>query len=116
MNFARPYNTTIALIMMVIYLAMPTTNFACVSIMVADVSSRQEISTTAVPGDTCPCSDSQESGCCDTTCCHCGCHVLFGNGLLPAYTPVIITRSLQEQSWLLPQVYRSIFVPPQNPA
>jgi hypothetical protein len=118
MNFVRAYNYIIAIVLIVIYLALPATSFAS-AILDAGLPSAQAAYSTApttAPCDNCPCSGGQDSDCCDTTFCDCSCHAPLGQGLKLTYAPVIVIQSFPEPSWSLPQSYRSIFVPPQNPA
>jgi hypothetical protein len=117
MNFARPYNYLIAAVLIGIYLAMPTTIFARAISMETGVSTAQaSYSTATAPCDDCPCSDGQNSDCCDTTFCSCACHAPLGHGLQLTYAPLLVIHNFREQSWSLPHVYLPIFVPPQNPA
>ena len=111
-------NYLITTVLIVIYLAMPATNFARAVTIEAGLPSAQAAggTTTTAPCDSCPCSDGQGSDCCDTTFCNCACHAPLSQGLQLTYAPMIIDQSFPEPSWVLPQVYRSIFVPPQNPA
>ncbi len=118
MNFARAYNFIIATLLIIIYLTLPATSLAYAATLEGSVPSVQMFSdtTTAAPCGTCPCPDDQGSGCCETTGCNCECHAPLGRGLRISYAPVIATQSFREPSWSLSQVFRPIFVPPQNPA
>lgn len=73
-------------------------------------------STVSEPVDGCPCSGESGSGCCDTICCSCSCHVPPGHSLRIIYAPTVMVQSFHEPSWSLPLVYRTIYVPPQNVA
>lgn len=116
MNIPFPYNHTIATILIVMYLALPTTLFAHIASMEVGDDSLQATasSSTIAPCDNCPCSDGQGSECCDSTFCNCACHAPLGQDLRLTYAPVIATQNFREPSWSFPQVYRTIFVPPQN--
>jgi hypothetical protein len=116
MNILRAYNISIAVLLIVIYLALPSTLCAYSSSMEDDVSvpPSAAFSTTTSPCDDCPCSGGQHSDCCDTTFCNCACHAPLGQGFQLAYTPMIAIQNFREPSWSLAQVYRTIFVPPQN--
>ncbi len=116
MSILRAYNIFIAVLLIVIYLALPATLFAHSSFMEDDATAQlsSAFSTSTSPCDTCPCSGEQDSDCCDTTSCNCNCHAPLGQGFQLAYTPIIAIQSFRESSWSLVQVYRTIFVPPQN--
>ena len=117
MNLTLSYNYTIAALLIVIYLALPATIFAHVAALEANLASEATYgTTTAAPCDNCPCSDREDSDCCDTTFCLCECHAPIGQGLSLTYSPMIATQSFKEPSWSLPQIFRPIFVPPQNRA
>jgi hypothetical protein len=115
MNIAHAYNCTIATLLIVIYLALPATVFAHAASLEFVLTSEATYSAEAtVPCDDSPCSDGQKSDCCDTAFCICECHAPVGQNLRLNYTPVIASQNFWEKSWSLPQVYRPIFVPPQN--
>jgi hypothetical protein len=118
MNFAHAYNYSIATILIVICLVLPSANFASTATLEAGLPSVQlDCGTmTTEPCGTCPCSDGQGSDCCDTTSCTCQCHAPVSQYLQLAYVPVVATQGFREPSWSLPEVYSHIFVPPQNPA
>lgn len=111
MNFTRPYNCLVVAVLIVLYLAFPAASLACAVSPETGVSSARSF---IAPGDTCPCSDGQSSECCDMTFCTCACHIPLGQGTRLVYAPVIYTQSFREHFWSLPQVFLSIFVPPQN--
>jgi hypothetical protein len=116
MNFARAYNYIIGTVLIVIYLALPATNLAYAATQEASAPSAEEAysSTTTAPCDSCPCSDGQGSDCCDTAFCSCACHAPLSQGLRLVYAPVIVIHRFREPTSSLPQVFISIFVPPQN--
>ena len=118
MNFARAYNYIIGTVLIVIYLALPATNLAHAAAREGSVPPTQATCsvTTAAPCDSCPCTGGQESDCCDSTFCSCACHAPLGQGLRLVYAPVIVTQNFREPTGALPQIFLSIFVPPQNPA
>lgn len=113
MTFTLSFNHTVAIILMVVYLALPT---ALWSHAVADGPAVPPVSgtTQGSPCDTGPCSGGHDTDCCDTTGCNCACHAPLGQGIRLAYAPVIVVRQFYEPSGIFPQVYRTIFVPPQN--
>ena len=116
MNSARAYNYIISTLLIVIYLALPATNLAYAATQEEGVSSAQAVCSTATTDlcDDCPCSDGQGSDCCDSIFCNCACHAPLGQCIQLVYAPEIAAQSFRESSWSLPQVYRPIFVPPQN--
>lgn len=116
MNSARAYNYIVSTLLIVLYLALPATNFAYAATQEEGVSSVLATCSTAATDlcDDSPCSDGQGSGCCDSTSCNCACHAPLGRCIQLVYAPDIAAQSFQEQSWSLPQVFRPIFVPPQN--
>jgi hypothetical protein len=116
MNFARTYNYIIGTVLIVIYLALPATNLAHAAALEAgEFPTRTACSsTTASPGDSCPCTDGKMSDCCDAAFCSCVCHAPLGHGLRLVYAPVVVVQSFREPTGSLPQVFLSIFVPPQN--
>lgn len=113
MTFTFSFNHTVAIILMVIYLAFPTV--LCTH-AVADGAAVPPVSSTihTFPCDTDPCSGGHDADCCDTTGCNCACHAPLGQGVRLAYAPVVVARQFYEPSGFFPQVYRTIFVPPQN--
>ena len=118
MNFARGYNYIIGTVLIVIYLALPATSFARAVAQEESAPQAQTILSTTgtAPTDSCPCSGDEGSGCCDTIFCSCACHAPLSQTLRLVYAPVIVTHSFREPTGSLPQVFLSIFVPPQNPA
>lgn len=116
MNFTLAYKYVIATVLVVFYLALPTTIFAQAALMEAGLGATQEscCQAPAVPCGDGPCHDGQGSGCCETTSCNCACHAPLASSLRLIYAPVIVTENFCERPWTLPQVYRQIFVPPQN--
>jgi hypothetical protein len=116
MSILRAYNISIAVLLIVIYMALPSTLFAHSSSMEDDATAlpSSAFSTSTSPCDSCPCSGEHHSDCCDTTSGNCVCHAPLGQGFQLAYTPMIAIRNFRESSWSLPQVYHTIFVPPQN--
>ncbi|MGB9080008.1 MAG: hypothetical protein WCD00_01835 [Desulfuromonadaceae bacterium] len=116
MNFARAYNYIIGTVLIVIYLALPATNLAQAATQDGGVLPDKAAcsSTTTAPCDGCPCSDGQGPDCCDTSFCSCACHAPLSQGLRLVYAPVIVTQHFREPAGSSPQVFLSIFVPPQN--
>lgn len=116
MNFTLAYKYVIAAVLVVFYLALPTTIFAQAALMEAGLGTPQEshCPANAVPCGDGPCHEDQGSGCCETTSCNCACHAPLASSLRLIYAPVIVDESFFERAWSLPQVYSQIFVPPQN--
>jgi hypothetical protein len=107
-----------SVVLIVIYMALPATGLAtAVALDSGLLNSGQEYSSqTTIPSDNCPCSDEGGSGCCETLFCSCECHAPLDRGLQLIYAPVIACQVVCELPWSLPQVYRTIVVPPQNHA
>lgn len=113
MNFVLAYNYTIAMVLILVYLALPATPLNHAEIVEKTAPGVQAL-VVASSYDNCPCSDDHSSDCCDTTFCNCACHAPLSRGLRLNYSPMIDTQDFREPSWLLLQVYSTIFVPPQN--
>jgi hypothetical protein len=104
-----------ALVLIAFYLLMPVMGFAHVDVPDAGVANFSTIGAVAgTPCDHCPCSDEQGSRCCDSSCCGCAFHSPSDQGVQLSYTPDVIIARLGEPFVMLPQVYYSIIVPPQN--
>jgi hypothetical protein len=118
MNFARVYNYTIAALLIVIYLTLPAANLSGGATPGVGLSHAQAACSMApmAPCDGGPCSDDESSGCCDKVFCNCACHAPLSRCLRLTYAPVMAIQVFFEPYWSLPQVYRPIFVPPQNHA
>jgi hypothetical protein len=116
MNFVRACNSAFATALIVVYLFFSASSFVNAASLEFDGSSPQVTNSmaAAAPCDSCPCSDDHGSDCCDSTFCSCSCHAPLSHGLQLSYAPEISIQSFREPSWPLLQVYRSIFVPPQN--
>jgi hypothetical protein len=119
MNVTRPYNYIVVSVLIILSLVLPGAGLAALSSLESGVSSEQSAAfhaTTTTPDDTCPCSGGPGSDCCDTSFCNCGCHAPLSQGVRLVYAPVMAVQTVRELFRPLPQVYFSIFVPPQNPA
>jgi len=104
-----------ALLLIILYLFIPVMGFAHVTapdVGVTDIRSIDRLADS--PCDHCPCSDEEGSHCCDTSSCSCSFHSPPEQGVQVNYAPVVIITRHTDSFWLLPQVYSSIFVPPQN--
>jgi len=104
-----------SLLLLILYLLVPVLGFAHVD--GPDVRAGDSRSIGAIAGspcDGCPCSDGQGPRCCDAGFCCCAFHFPPLQGVQLRYDPVVITAPHAESFWMLPQVYLSIFVPPQN--
>jgi hypothetical protein len=105
----------ISVFLIIIYLCIPVIGFAHVDIPNTEKINVQSVGEVAgSPCEHCPCSDEQGSGCCDADFCSCGFHTPPVPGVQLCYAPVVIISRHVEHFWKLPQVYFSIFVPPQN--
>jgi len=111
MHFALRH---MSVLLLVLYLIVPVMGFAHVG---KDVRATDNQSIGGVAGslcDSCPCSDEQGSRCCDADFCCCAFHCPPVQGIQARYAPVVIVARHGESFWVLPQVYFSIVVPPQN--
>jgi hypothetical protein len=105
----------ISVFLIIIYLCIPVIGFAHVDIPNAEEMNIRSVGEVAgSPCERCPCSDEQGSSCCDTDFCCCGFHSPPVLGIQLYYAPVVVIVRHIESFWKLPQVYFSIFVPPQN--
>jgi hypothetical protein len=104
-----------ALLLIVLYLFIPVMGFAHVDVPdVGATAVRLVDGALGSPCDHCPCSDGQGSRCCDAAYCSCAFHSPPDQGFQVSYAPIMIITRNSESFWMLPQVYRPIFVPPQN--
>jgi len=103
-------------LLIIIYLLIPVMGFDHVGVQDAAASEIRSIGAVAAgtPCEHCPCGDEQGSHCCDAGCCSCAFHSPPVQRVQPSYAPVVIIARHTESFWMLPQVYLSIFVPPQN--
>jgi hypothetical protein len=102
-------------LLIILYLLIPVMGLAQVA--APDAGETEIRSNGAVAGSPCghcPCSDEQGSRCCNTDFCSCAFHSPPVQGVRLSYDPVVIIARRAESFWMLPQVYLSIFVPPQN--
>lgn len=115
-GIARSCNYIAAAALIVMYLAMPATAFSNAVYGDSDGADSRvtHVSKVSTPCGDCPCSQSHGSDCCETTCCTCACHAPFPQNLRLQYAPMIVMATFIEPSGFFPQVYLSIFVPPQN--
>lgn len=104
-----------ALLLIILYLCMPVMGFAHAGIPdIVSADIRTDGGVAGSPCNQCPCSDQQGSHCCDTAFCSCAFHSPPVQGIQVHYAPLVSISCYTESFWKLPQVYRSIFVPPQN--
>jgi hypothetical protein len=96
--------------LILLYLFVPVMGFAHTGI--AEIRARTEVVDSGC--DHCPCNDEQGKHCCDSTNCGCSFQSPPEQGFQINYVPVVIVDRHREPFWILPQVYLSIFVPPQN--
>ncbi|MDD2366487.1 MAG: hypothetical protein PHN84_10020 [Desulfuromonadaceae bacterium] len=115
-NISDSYNFAIAILLIATYLTLSATSFAFAATGGSGEISRQTYYGTETPATngSSPCSHEENTNCCDTTFCNCGCHAPIASGMILKYAPLILLQSIREQSCTLPKVYLSIFVPPQN--
>jgi hypothetical protein len=107
----------ISVLLIILYLCLPAMGFAHVDIPDSDVTQKGlRGEATGSLCDHCPCSDEQDSRCCDTDFCSCAFNSPPVRGVQLNYAPVVLIVRHIEAFWELPQVYVSIFVPPQNPS
>jgi hypothetical protein len=101
--------------LIILYLLIPVMGLAHVTVPDAGAPEiRSDGTVTNSPCDRCPCNDEEGSRCCDTDFCSCAFHSPPVQGVPLCYDPVIITARPAESFWMLPLVYFSIVVPPQN--
>src|SRR6185369_8824341 len=104
-----------AALLIVLYLFIPVMGFAHVGsadVGVTEIRSQGEVA--GSPCDHCPCSNEQGTHCCDSTFCSCAFQSPLVQGVRVHYAPVEILSRRSEPFRMLPQVYLSIVVPPQN--
>jgi hypothetical protein len=99
----------------VLYLLIPVAEFAHAAVPAAGTADIRAIGVSAgSPCQDCPCSDEQGSHCCDSTCCSCAFHSPPVQAIQLRYAPLVDITRQSEPFWMLPMVYGSIYVPPQN--
>lgn len=110
------YRHMISALVLVLYLLIPAQSLVHAAAIGAETTTTQsEVSTSADSScPACPCSDEQGSDCCDSTFCTCSFHTPTTEHLYQNYSPMVTINRLLDPHWSLPQVYGSIFVPPQN--
>ena len=105
----------VAVSMIILCLLIPVMGIAHAG--VPDIGAAETRSIGALAGspcDRCPCGDEQGSHCCDTDFCSCSFHSPPVQGVQVRYAPVVTVVRHDNPFRMLPQVYLSIFVPPQN--
>lgn len=118
MNIFEIRNSVLTALLIVVYLVLPAATLG----IVTPFEERRCCGQTAgyaddaVPCNNCPCSggDGAAADCCDTAFCSCSCHIPQGQYARLIYAPVMMLQSFAEPLPSPLQVYRSIFVPPQN--
>lgn len=104
-----------SLFLIVLYLLVPVMGFAHDDVPAGGLTVIQATGgVVGYPCDHCPCSDEQGPRCCDAASCSCAFHSPPVQGVQLRYAPVVIIARHTDPFWMLPQVYRTIFVPPQN--
>jgi hypothetical protein len=102
-------------LLIIVYLSIPVMGFAHFNAPAqVAVEERSREGVTSVPCDQCPCGDEQGSDCCDSASCSCSFHSPPVQTLQIRYSPVVNLLQQSDPFWILPQVYLTIFVPPQN--
>jgi len=108
----------ISLVILSLYLLLPVQSIAS-AITALDSAdhafAQKSASSEQLPCHDCPCSAADHSDC-DATC-SC-CLMLFPSlaNLACRYNPAVLQLTAVEPYWILPHVYLSIYVPPQNQA
>ncbi|OGT97815.1 MAG: hypothetical protein A2X80_12105 [Geobacteraceae bacterium GWB2_52_12] len=121
MHLGYNQNHILVIALIALYLILPAMNPAHAvehakraEILQADYTCAGQ--STTFPCQDCPASGQQQhNDCCETTC-SCTCHTLSDQGMRFAYSPMIFDLRFSDPVWFLPQIYRRIFVPPQNAA
>jgi len=104
-----------AAFLIILYLLIPVTGFAHADVAaVAAIDIRSIGDGAGSPCDHCPCSDEKDATCCDTASCSCSFHSPPVQGGQVRYAPVVVITRHTESFRMLPQVYSTIYVPPQN--
>jgi len=101
-------------LLLILYLLVPVMGFAHGGKDAGGTDIRSIGGLASSPCGGCPCGDEQGSRCCDIDFCCCAFHCPPVQGTQARYAPVVIVARQGESFWKLPQVYLSIFVPPQN--
>jgi hypothetical protein len=102
-------------LLIIFYLLIPVMGFAHVGdpdIGITNIRSTGGVASS--PCDHCPCSDEQGSRCCDTNVCCCAFHCPPEQSGQVKYAPIEIAACPADSFRMLPFVYISIDVPPQN--
>lgn len=113
------YRRLIALCMVLAYLLLPMDGFAQLQPFApsADQADTIVVNIEAPHGhcSDCPCSDDGHgTGGCDASCSCCSCFAPLPHGFTLDFSPVVTSLTLFEPFQALPQVFLTIFVPPQN--
>ncbi|WP_173200247.1 hypothetical protein [Geobacter sp. SVR] len=116
MNRAPTHNRLIAITLLLLYLLLPAETPLHAAVQKATQDAPICSLAAASPCDTCPCSGNADAGCCYVDFCPCSCPATLFRGVRADYSPLVVFSRLLEPPWSLPQVYRPIFVPPQNSA
>jgi hypothetical protein len=111
----RATNKTLALILISLYLLLPAAVFAHANLgqEIQGSALTVTVQESGVPCDGCPCTGTQDADCCENAC-PCCCHVPLAQLVTIAYSPFVISLNHPEYHLTSPQVYLSIYVPPQN--
>ena len=121
MHLGYNQNHILVIALIALYLILPAMNPAHAVEHAKRAKILQADYTCAGQSTTFPCQDcpspgqQQHNDCCETTC-SCSCHTLADQGMRFAYSPMIVNLIFSDPVWFLPQIYRRIFVPPQNAA
>lgn len=111
------HNHIIAIVLIVFYLILPASNPAHAVSYISSLKTFQAETirlkqAAALPCPDRPASDQHHTDCCEMSC-SCACHAAFSSFRF-IYSPIITTLRFPDPTWSLTQVYRRIFVPPQN--
>ena len=121
MHLGYNQNHILVIALIALYLILPAMNPAhaiehAKKAEILQVDYTRAGQSTTSPCQHCPLSGQQQhNDCCETTC-SCTCHTLSDHSMRFSYSPVIVNLKFSEPVWFLPQIYRRIFVPPQNAA
>jgi hypothetical protein len=102
-----------AIVVIALYLLLPVKVFACCDAPGVCKAGAQIVRASGEAPCGSPCSGTPHADCCESSCC-CPCHAPLGQRVTVAYTPMVTFRRCLEIRGKLPQVYPSIYVPPQN--
>lgn len=107
------YIRTISIACFCIFIAVQSFAQALPHSIAPDVQ-KIKCETVQIPCDDCPCNDEHGDRECDTACSCCSSFASLPESVIFLFSPIAAFFSPAEPLLLMPQVYFSIFVPPQN--